>query len=426
MFFLNIGYSNKLANDLDDVRAIVILPQGKTSESLLRSPPSEFQRILIDPQLYLCGLDAKKCKKVCGRLATFPWFQVPNIPTFDSGTTKRRDWDKQVRKAVSKNWPRESPSGSDIYDSCLSALEFQLRLSCTHLILPSPLVAEREDEAESQAVWLDEALEASYELEVAQPLLATVALSDTTINDEAFSENGFLDTIVDQVTSREGIDGVYIVIMQSQKNHPFESRLDVCKAYYYLSERFSEHYETVLTNFADVFGLVCFAAGASSFATGQSHALRRLCIQNFLDESFGMSLPHFYSHASIAEPLSEADLDLLTARNLLRRIQDSTKYSSSLMRELKSGGTAANLPAWAENQNNTSAAFKHFITRLAKEGATLNQLDLDDRYDHIQNWLDSATANQLLIKKRLKDRQIRGALAPADDWLTIVEEADEI
>ena len=195
-----------------------------------------------------------------------------NLPEFNSGETKRRDWDKNVQKAVKKHWPQKSPQGEDnIYEACYDAIEQQISLSCSHIILPSPMLTEREDEASTLGKWIDESSAAIDELEVGQPVLATIAISDKALNDQAFEANGFLDTVIDQVTSRDVVDGVYIVVMQSQPSHPFDTIAPVQKAYLYLSNQFSDHYATVIVNFADVFSFACMAAGCSGIVMGASH-----------------------------------------------------------------------------------------------------------------------------------------------------------
>jgi len=417
MFLLNVGYGWKVATTLDAVNGAVFLPCSNSSARLLRAPQPEFHRVLLDPQLYLAGLDASKCVTTCARLAGYPWFGVSDMPEFDSSSTKRRDWEKEMQALVIDKWPQRPPEGEDVLRACMSAIQTQLSCFCTHVILPSPLVAERENEAETQAVWLDNGLEAAEELEIGQPLLATVALADTVVNEEAFAPASFLDTVVDQVASREGIDGVYIVIAQAAVGHPFDTVGLVNCAYLHLSRAFARRgYDIVLTNFADVFGLACIGAGATGLATGPSHSLRRLSLQGFHDEGGGKAFPHLYSHQVVAEVLSETGLDKIAAHKLLGRVRDVTVHSEGLFEELERGGTAANLPGWAESQNNLGTAQNHFITRLVTEEARLSALSPGHRPAQIREWLEVADANMMLVRKRVGDDYI-GHTAPVDSWL---------
>lgn len=420
MYLLNVGYRWKLATSLDDLDGVVILPSGNDSERLLRSKQHEFKRMLFDPQLYLAELDAEKCTLTCARLATYSWFSTPGLPVFDSSEMKRRDWEKEVRKNVAKKWPAKPVEGEDdTYQACLNCLELQCKISCTHLILPSPLILEREDESATQAMWLDKALEVASELEVAQPLLATVAVSDTVLNEESFTETGFLDTVVDQITARDGIDGVYIVVAQSTDDHPFATADKVNHAYLHLTRAFAERgYDFVIPNFVDLLGLACTAVGANSFASDASQSRRRLSLPAFREDTQGgKALPHFYSHTVAAELRTEADLDRIVKKRLLSRIRDKTEYSENLLEELSAGGSAANLPAWAESQNNLAAAQKHFVTRLAAEKKKLIRKPLRERPDQIREWLETAAANNLLLNKRLGKPKLQGHFVPAESWL---------
>src|SRR5579863_3782905 len=298
MFALNLGYRWNFASTTAGIHDVIYLPQGNSRPRLLRAPRGEAQGVLFDPQLYLAGLDANQCAKACVRLASFPWFGAHELQPFDSGTQKLTEWEAVSREVIAEHWTSAPPDEeAAIATACRDAIEFQLELGCSAILLPSPLITEREDEAQVPARWLDAATEAANELEVGQPLLASVALADTALNDAAFLPAGFLDTVVDQVSSRSGLDGVYIVIAQTEMRHPFQTDARVNRAYLHLCRAFSYiDYDTIVTNFADVFGLVCLGMGATGLATGQSHALRRLALSGLEDESFGKALPHLYSH----------------------------------------------------------------------------------------------------------------------------------
>ncbi len=426
MYLLNLGYKWNLLGT-EGVQGVVMLPSRNSLVKLQRSPRPDSQAVLLDPQLYLTGLNAADCMKVCANLASFPWFGVEAMPEFDSSEQNRSEWNRSMRDQVVARWSRTEPDQERISEACMEAIQTQLEMACTHVILPGPLITEREDEAQPQAEWLDTALQATQELDVSQPILATVALHDAVINDSAFEPAGFLDTIVDQITAREGLDGVYIVIAQSDFKHPFSTSLKVLKAYGYLTRAFSAAgYDAVITNFADIFGLICTALGSTALASGPSQSLRRLSMLDFRDEGFGLAIPYFYSHQVASELATESDLDMLVARRLLRRIQDGTIYSQALMVELSRPGpplgSARNLPPWAESQNNLTAAQRHLVSRCAIEQGRLARLALPQRLDAVRDWLETATANMLLIQDRIRPTSIKGTKAPTGDWLTLLDE----
>ena len=59
MFFLNRGYRRAVNEDIEHIGGSVLLPSRNVSEKLLRMP-AEFNRILVDPQLYSSYTVAKR------------------------------------------------------------------------------------------------------------------------------------------------------------------------------------------------------------------------------------------------------------------------------------------------------------------------------------------------------------------------------
>ncbi len=286
------------------------------------------------------------------------------------------------------------------------------------MILPAPLIRDREEEGTTLAAWLDAGLAVAAELEVGQPLLATVALSDATLNEDAFRPAGFLDSLVDHVTAREGLAGVYIVIAQAGVGvHPFQLPEPVRRAYLHLSKAFRDGgVEMIVVNFADVFGFACAAVGATDVASGPSQSTRRLNLNAFRDEQFGIAVPQYYSHRVIGEFKTETDLNRLVGAKLLRRVADGTPYSEDLLEAFREGRTAADLPPWAESQNNLGAAQRHLVSRLATEGAKFRKLTLAKREILVRDWLEDAEAGVLYLRKRL-NAPVIGTTAPAASWL---------
>jgi hypothetical protein len=417
MFFLNLG-SRWTLSTVEGVTGAIYLAEGNDQVRLSRPVPREFDRLLFDPQLYLQGLDAALCARSCGRLATHPWFGIDGVPQFEEGGSVR-EWQASVREMIAAAWPAAPPATAELRSArARSAIEFQIGLGCTDILLPCPLIARRENGAAVLAEWLEAGLEAAADLEIAQPLLVTIALSDAILDPTVFEAGGLLDAVADQVTAREGIDGAYIVVAQNAGEHPFETSNAVQRTYAQLTRVLSEHYATVITNFCDVFGIVCVAAGASGFGSGGSYGNRRLSLAGFRDDGFGIALPHFYSHKAAGEFLSERQLDRITERRLLRRVRDTTEYSRSLMDELSRGGTAAGVPQWAESRNNYQEATRHFVSRLAVEGAEVDQGTAAERLDNVEEWLEEADANRVYLQNLL-GADI-GRFAPTTAWLEIL------
>lgn len=426
MFLLNLAYRWSLASSVDEINGVLYLPYANTLERLSRNAAPVARRVFFDPQLYLATLDAAKCPTACSRLATYPWFYA-EIDRFDSDESTRRDWEKRLKETIGERWPSAVPDDTQRQGACVSAVEFQAAMSCTHILLPTPLVSEREDEAATMAEWIDAGLAACESLDIGQPIVTTVAIDEGSLNDTAFDAGGFLDTIIDQVTSREGSDGVYIVIAQTQaKQHPFATDSRVLRAYLRLTRVFRRAGLQVFVNFAGDFGEVCVAAGANGFASGASHSLRRLSLADFEEPSFGYALPKYYSHAVVGEFLTETHLNVVVAQDAFDRIRDVTPYSEALIEALEAGGTAADIPEWAESRNNTAEAYRHYVARLAIEAALLRRQPPIRRRNTVRTWLEGASAICQQLIAYFEEEDVSPPLcAPCETWGNLLDSVDD-
>jgi hypothetical protein len=228
--------------------------------------------------------------------------------------------------------------------------------------------------------------------------------------------------------TREGLDGAYIVVAQDRAKHPFEADHDVLRTYGHLTHAIRRSgLETVIVNFADVFGLACMALGATGIATGHSQSVRRLSFEGFADRQGGKAFPQFYSHRAMSEFYTEKDLDVIVARRLLGRVRDTTPFSENLMAVLGAGGFASQVAEWAESVNNVAQAHKHFIVRMLLEARAIERVPDSQRMNSIREWLEEAAATQAYLAERFarQDRQISGTVAPAQDWLDVCDQIIE-
>ncbi len=426
MYLLNVGWKWNFTSSLDDLRGVVVLAAYNSSARTKRNGRPEVRRVLFDPQLYLAGLDAEQCAKVCARLASYPWFAIEGLPEFDSGESTRGEWDQEMRRLVRSRWRGCAPDEeAAIRRAAYGAVEVQTGFGCTHVILPAPLCDEREDQGEALGAWLDAGLDAVTELDTGLPILATVPVAEGTLNESAFAAGGLLDALIDQVSSREGLDGVYVVVAQSTAGHPFESSAEVLRAYAYLTSRLrAAGLEIVITNFADVFGLACVGVGASGFASGPTQSLRRLSLAAFRDDGFGLPLPALYSHRVVAELLPESDMPRVAQRRLLGRVAEETTQSAPLIAALRAGASPATIAAWVESQNNVAASQGHFLMRMIEEDRILFRRPATERPVAIQDWLEDAAAGSLYVQSRIGEPPLKGRFAPCQTWLDAIEGAD--
>jgi len=413
MFFLNLGYQWNLAA-LPEVDNVILLPSGSDWERLKTVQRGQFQRVLMDPQLYLAGLDPSKCARTCSRLASCPWFCVPNLPHFNQDKQGLLEWRSSLQEKIEEKWLQQPPEGDEILSACSLSMEFQVQMGCSYIICPSPLISNRETGAALLGDWLDSSIQVFKNKEIGQPLLASVVVDENEIKENAEELSGFLDSLIAQVTARFEFSGVYVVIVQTHTNHPFQMGDKAVAAYLYLASAFNKAFDVVLLNFADIIGYISLGCGASDFATGASLPHRRMTHENYIEEGGGKAFPNFYSHKCGAEFRSEKHLDEIVKNNLVRRIIDHTQYSEPLMKELKRGGSASAIVPWAEAQNNYRTAHKHYIARISQESRKVGKLPLDDRSSLISEWLEDVDVNQVYLKEKL-GREL-GTQIPASDW----------
>ncbi len=424
MFALNEGSKWGSPKYAESLYGVVYMPMSNHVVRMRRRPLGDVTWQLFDPQLYLGELDCPEAMKVCARLSTYPWFGVDEIPEFDSDGDGQRSWEHDVQDVVCDQWHGDvTEDPGEIRGAALSAIEFQAEISCSHIILPTPLVTEREDEAETQAIWVDQGLAAADAADVGQPVIATIAISEAVLNNAAFVPGGFLDTVVDQITAREGLSGVYIVVAQTDANHPLKPPYAVTAAYAHLTRAFAEFgHDFIFVNFADTFGVACLGLGASAFATGPTQNLRRLSLAGFGDTGGG-PFPRYYSHRVAGEFLPDGDLRHVVARRQLRRVEDRTLYSRDLLQSLAQNGRANTVANWVETRNNVfKAAQPHFISRMILEGQGYSGQTFAQRSARAESWLDDAVVNQDYLARKLDGTGAAPNFAPVEDWLTQLQE----
>jgi hypothetical protein len=149
--------------------------------------------------------------------------------------------------------------------------------------------------------------------------------------------------------------------------------------------------------------------------------MRRLSLAGFQEGGGGVALPKLYSHRTAGEYLTETHLDHLVRKRLLNRIRDVTPYSQPLIEALERGRSAAQVPAWAESQNNLNEAAMHFMARLATETARVGRQGPSSRLSQTRDWLEDAAANAMYVESRVDDG-IELQHAPPGRWLELLDE----
>jgi len=135
--------------------------KGKRSKDLARL--KHLQRRLLDPQLYMAGLDPAVDGPTVEKLGSYPWFHGQNLPEYDSGEYKNpTQWKKEQGTKVAKEWTRRVPSSATgIRKSARGAVRLQQSLACIGIILPAPLISIADQSFERELDWLDAGIEAA-------------------------------------------------------------------------------------------------------------------------------------------------------------------------------------------------------------------------------------------------------------------------
>lgn len=367
MYYTNLAYRWRVGYPLG--HGVCVSAWGVNSHRALTrdslSSVDQRQPKLFDPQLYLRELIYPDCDNAVRRLSTYEWIN-PHARPYDSSSTLSQ-WEQSVVDAVDP-WPVPlATDPGEIAPLCDACIQFQTEFGVDQIILPSPLISDPQSDLSVEMRWLDCGV-AAVPKDCRLPLLATIAISDSCLVHRAPPENDLLHAIADQVTAERGIDGVYVVVEQSEASGPpFIRDQKVAWSLLWLSHVIGGKLGLrVVVNYADVFGLACLACGATSFVSGPTTKSRRLCFADFQSRGGGGALPKFYSHALIMDLLPSRDIEMkLMHRRLGRYIYgDITPASGPLLAALRNGIPTDLVPDWREQVNNTSASSSHYQERV--------------------------------------------------------------
>lgn len=145
-FYVTTGYRFQIPDTVHPDGSLIFaraMPMHQLERRRIDSRYPHMQKRLFDPQLYLAGLDAASARPHCANLATYPWFGIQGLETFESDLHTQSSWSGEARRNISRFWLRAAPSDPEVVRMAVEdCIEFQLRLGCEALILPSPLTIE--------------------------------------------------------------------------------------------------------------------------------------------------------------------------------------------------------------------------------------------------------------------------------------------
>ncbi len=423
-FFASTRYQMKL--DVPGVDGALIFASGIALHELERRDFDKYDhtsRRMLDPQLYLAGLDVAKAGKTCTKLASYGWFDG-QAHVYDSSKEKQSEWRESAAKRVKKSWSGTLPQdAATVEDRVRLCVDVQQRLGCEAVILPTPLIVTPSNDFATQLAWLDPGLELAARMAPGVPRVATIAISDTCVRSVDPWSSSFLDTLVDQVSAR-GVDGAYVVIEQASHEQIYESNVNTVGTLVRLVRDFrTAGVNRVVVPLAGVAGMLGVAVGAEVWSTGWYRSERRVRLPDFEEsDEQKMSIPTYYSHPLAGDIHLKTDLDTINAGGLLKLVADETAASRGLLRALRQGQVVASVAEWEPRRSNVSAAKEHFVSALVRETGTMRALPVGQRLDAAKRWLDNAIRVAVKVSA-LGDFHDRTALGHQRAWRNVLEAA---
>ena len=407
--YLTFGYQQNLDPGIVPYGSL-ILASTITSHTLLRRKIDKlphFKNRLFDPQLYMAGLDPNQSKAVCATLSSYPWFAVKELQEFDSDLQSQANWKKETLEKMISHWPRKPINPDEepelVNDAIRDCIDFQLRVGCEAIILPSPLTSDPGTDYSHELYWLDRGLEyISSKLISSLPIYATVALNDNCLRYSDPLANPLLALILDTVGARE-INGVYLVVEVGSESNMTRhiSNTRVLWSALHMTHLFKNDCRIkVGVNFFGPFGLALEAAGADFWATGWYKSEYRLRLADKIRG--GLAYPSYWSYPAAADIHLENDFDTLNSKGFLNRFANQTPACAGLLKAASQGARVRSVPDWQYRTNNVTAAKNHYRYSVIQSENSFGQLSVQARLDYIENqWLSPAASLCSQIKSTL-------------------------
>lgn len=392
-FFLPAVWRWKLPTGVDGVAGAVLYPARVDYESVMRRKKGKYPhhaRRLLDPQMYLAGLEASTCRSACSNLASFGWFPMTESMPFDSGVTSRKGWRKQSRLDVASRWlgrlPTDEKSISLAVERCLAV---QLEVGVEALVLPGPLTLDASAGISDEMRWLDRGIAVASRLAPGVPRLATVAISDCAVFGRKAWELALTADFLDGICARD-VQGAYIVIEQTQEDSYYLGDPGTIGTVLRLCYGFRQAgCSRIVVAGLGTAGPLALAAGADTWVTGWYRSERRIRRADF-GEGIGAAYPTYYSQPFAGEFHLDSDLDAAVSAGLLDKIADETRASQPLIAALRAGRPASSVADWEYRKSNVPVAMQHFFSACLREVSALAAQTDDRRRASITAWLANA------------------------------------
>lgn len=394
MLYLNVRYQFAHPENAGPLAGGIVATSAMPMDQLMRRDFKKhpyLQHRLLDPQLYLAGLDANVARSTVIKLATFPWFAKHDVPPYDSDKHGSiAIWKRDHADQLVASWRRKPPAGADIAAAARAAVQVQLDLGCNAVILAGPLTTVATQHFANETEWIDAGLAACKALRVTVPVFATIALSDTVLRGVDPTEHPLLHTITNQVAARGQLAGAYLVLEQTGEDQYVCTRRESLMAMMLITDDLARGASRqVIANYLGTFGSVLTAAGAGIWSTGYYVSQRRMNLAAF-DERMGRAKPRYFSRQLAGDIGLERDLPSAYRAGLGDRILTETAAGSAVAKALKGGTYPRSVPQWAYRPSVIQAAMAHYTEAMSTFGAELRSYEPVRRADAVHKWLKQA------------------------------------
>lgn len=367
-----------------------------------------FSIVDCDPATW--DLPYEPCSKVCNKMATHSFIPIAT-PAFSQWRGAKSEWLPQaVAPVVAAAWPPALPiAAADVTSFLAGCLEWQSFLRPSGYILPTlPLVGSSPD-LDGFIKWLRAAIQAGREFAEPGPRFVAVTVEDSLL--PAISE-----VILDQLTAREGVDGVYLNVITSGAQLSERFSESVARSLYGFVRDLSKH-RTVFVNGWDIFGVVAIGAGAVGIGIGYELKGSRLNLQDFRNSDSRGAFPRMLSLA-FCKRLSIEEVETIRNAGLLDRLEfDRTEPGGLLLDAVAARQDIRTLDPWRPQAGRVATARKHFILNHAKAVQTLSARSVPERETWVQDWLKMANTNVDDYCSALGKRPQQVGMGHVGEWL---------
>lgn len=370
-----------------------------------------FSVVDCDPATWNLGYET--CSDACNKIATHAFIPI-NTPSFADWDGASKDWLPQaVAPVVAAAWPPSLPSAfADLTGFLGGCLEWQSRLQPSAYILPTPPLTGPNPDMTDFVKWVRSAIRAGTNFGRPEPLLLALTVEDTLLL-------GLVDVLLDQVTARDGIDGVYLNLVTAGTTLSERLGEETAGAIYRFVGDLSRH-RSVYVNTADIFGLAAIGAGAEGIGIGYEQKGTRLNLADFKNSDSRGAFPKMLSLA-FCKRLAIDEVEAIRDAGLLDRLEyDRTDASSSLLNAVAAGQDIRTLDPWRPERGRVAAARRHFILSHSNAVASLNALPVTERKAWVRDWLATANTNVNDYCAAIGQQPQQVGLGHVHEWLRAV------